>query len=340
MSNIKDRRIKVGIVGIGMVGEPIRRWFEEYLGYRRGKNLFCYDTDPKKSFSDDVNRAEVVFVAVPTPANPDGSCNVSAVESAVSAIDDGKLVVVKSTVPPGTVESLQKKHPRKRFIFNPEFLTESQAWLYFIKPDRQIVDNTLKSRGDTKEILALLPKAHFERPWSSDYTKKEINATEAELAKYAANIFGYIKVVYGNILADLCHALTLDFNERKIGAKVDYENVRETVSADPRIGPAWLNVEHGNYCGVGGFCFPKDMDAMIKFSENLAAGLLRRKGKTDAGPIKLLEKGIKVLKAVVAYNKAVLDWQGLTIEDVSRHDKEVVVKKLRPIRIHGKNPKK
>jgi UDPglucose 6-dehydrogenase len=254
MSNTKDKRIKVGIVGVGMVGEPLKRWFEERLKYRRGKDLFCYDTDPKKGYTDDVNKASVIFVAVPTPANPDGSCNTLAVRSVADAIDDGKIVVIKSTIEPGTVEELQKKYPRKKFIFNPEFLTESQAWIDFVKPDRQLVAYTSKSRGDAREILALLPQAHFERPWASDYTKKEISATEAELAKYASNVFGYIKVIYGNILADFCHALTLNLSKRKIDARVDYENVKEVISADPRIGPAWLNVGHGNYCGVGGYC--------------------------------------------------------------------------------------
>ena len=145
-----------------------------------------------------------------------------------------------------------------------------------------------------------------------------------------------MKVIYGNILADICHAITIDFNKRKVSAEVDYENVREIVSADPRIGPAWLNVERGNYCGVGGYCFPKDMNAFIKFAENLAGELSGGGRANNAGLIKSLEKGIEVLKAVVAYNTTILNWQGLTIESVSRHDKEVVVNKRKPIRIHDK----
>ncbi len=150
MSNTRTKKIKIGIIGLGMVGEPIKRWFEERLGYRRGRELFCYDTDPKKGYGDDINRADIVFVAVPTPANPDGGCNISMVENAADTINDGKIVIVKSTVLPGTVEGLQKKYPWKRFIFNPEFLTESQAWLDFIKPDRQIIAHTLKSRSDSQ----------------------------------------------------------------------------------------------------------------------------------------------------------------------------------------------
>jgi UDP-glucose 6-dehydrogenase len=148
-----NNKIKIGIIGLGMVGEPIRRWFQEVNGYKRGRDLFCYDVDSKKGYSDDVNKADVIFVSVPTPTNPDGSCNVSIVESTVAGISDGKIVVVKSTVTPGTVERLQKKHPKKRLIFNPEFLTESQAWEDYLSPDRQIVGHTAKSISDSVEVL-------------------------------------------------------------------------------------------------------------------------------------------------------------------------------------------
>jgi len=124
----KTNKIKIGIIGLGMVGEPLRKWFEEINGCKRGRDLFCYDIAPQKGYFDDVNRADVIFVAVPTPSNLDGSCNLSFVKNAVGKIKNGKIVVIKSTVAPGTVEELQKKYPQKRFIFNPEFLTETQAW--------------------------------------------------------------------------------------------------------------------------------------------------------------------------------------------------------------------
>jgi len=331
--------MKVGIIGLGMVGDPIRRWFQEKLGYKRGKNLFCYDTDPKKGFSDDVNKADVIFVAVPTPSNPDGSCNTSIVENVLDSIKDGKIVVVKSTVPPGTIERLQKRYNKKRIIFNPEFLTEAQAWEDFISPNRQIVAHTSKSLNDSYEILALLPKKHFIRPWSSDYSKKSVSATEAELGKYASNVFGYIKVIFGNILADVSEALSLQFKQEGISANVDYENIRDIISADLRIGPAWLNVEHGDYSGAGGFCFPKDMDAFIKWGEELIKSLEKapKSVKVDPGLIKSLKKGIKALQAIKEYNEQLLKWQGLDIEDVKKHDKEVVIKKRKPIRRKNKN---
>ncbi len=325
-----DRKIKIGLVGVGMVGEPIRRWFIDVNGYVLGKNFFCYDADTKKGYSDDVNKAEVIFIAVPTPSNTDGSCNTSIVEKVVATIKDNKIIVIKSTVPPGTVESLQKKYPKKHFIFNPEFLTESQAWEDFVSPDRQIVGHTDKSKSDTMEVLNLLPKKHFIRPWQTDYAKKSVNATEAELGKYVSNVFGYVKVIYGNIIADVCHALNKKYQKEGSSVRVDYENMRELMGADLRIGGAWLNVEHGDYSGAGGYCFPKDMNAFISFADDLIAEL--KKKKVDPNFITTFQKGIGVLKSVREYNEALLKLQGLTIHEVSKHNKELILKKRKKIR--------
>lgn len=317
-----NNKLHVGIIGLGMVGDPIRRWFEEMKGYVRGKDLFCFDVDTKKGFQDDINKADVVFVAVPTPSPKGGGSDLSIIHAAVRTINDGKTVIIKSTVPPGTVETLQKKYPKKRFLFSPEFLTESQVWSDFMRPDRQILGPTEQGRIDVKEVLALMPMAPFSRPWSSDYTKKEVNATEAELAKYASNVFGYIKVIYGNILADITAGLAQQYGT------VEYQNVREMISADPRIGPAWLDVYHGSYSGAGGYCFPKDMNALIAFVE----GDLIPKTK-DKNLKATLKRGMDVLKSIRTYNRELLKWQGLTEEGVSRHDREINVAKRKKIRV-------
>lgn len=318
---MKNNKIKVGIIGLGMVGDPIRRWFEEVKGYVRGKDLFCFDVDKRKGYKDDVNKADIIFVSVPTPTPPDGSSDTSIVRKAVKTVKDGKTIVIKSTVPPGTVETLQKEFPKKRFIFNPEFLTESQVWSDYIRPDRQILGPTEKGRKDVKELQMLLPTAPFSRPWSSDYSKKEMNATEAELAKYASNVFGYIKVIFGNILADI-----------SAGLGVEYEHVRDVISADPRIGPAWLNVSQGNYCGAGGYCFPKDMNALIAFIEKSLLPSLMKNKKQDSGLIASLKQGSSVLKAIRNYNRELLKWQGLSEEGVSRHASEIYVGNIKKIR--------
>lgn len=301
---------KIGIIGLGMVGAPLMRWFLQ-KGWKRGADLFCYDSDPQKDYSDDVSKADTVFICVPTPSNPDGSCNTSIVKSVVSQLPAGnRVIVVKSTVPPGTTADLRKKYKNKgHFLFNPEFLTEAQAWEDFIKPDRQIV---APAREDSKQfsfsILNILPMASFRSPGvEGTYDFYGANSTEAELAKYGGNTFGAIKVSFANILADFCKALN-----------VDYENVRRLISNDSRINGAWTDVFHGKYRGFGGFCFPKDLKALIMHGEKMLANF-DKKGKKEKVVFK---KALDVLKSVWDYNEALLKSQGLTIRDVSIHDSE------------------
>lgn len=299
-----------------MVGEPIRRWFEEKRGLSRGQQLFCYDTDPTKGYFDDYNLADVIFVSVPTPPNPDGSCNTSIVDSAVGSIQGEKIIVIKSTVPPGTTEGLQKRFPQHKFLFNPEFLTETQAWEDFLKPVRQIVGYTEKSRDVALAVLNLLPVSYYQSPWmASTYAIRGHTATEAEVIKYASNVFGAIKVTFGNMFCDVCNDL-----KSAEGLDVNYENVRDALGADPRIGPAWLDVNHGSYRGFGGYCFPKDLKAFTMFVGRLNKKLTNR-----------LVSVREFLVAVWDYNYQLLSDQNLTVEDVSKHDKEIILAKRKKI---------
>ena len=321
-------KTKIGVVGLGMVGETVRKWFQEIKNYKRGVELFCYDTDAKKGYNDDYKKADIIFVAVPTPPNPDGSCNTSIVKSVVAEIPDGKTVVIKSTVEPGTVEYLQKKYPQKFFLFSPEFLSESQAWSDFVDPDRQIVGHTEASKSLTSDVVALLPDAFFVSPGTKDkdcYGKLRINATEAEIGKYANNVFGYIKVIYGNILADISYGLTQKFKKEGIATLVEYDNIAQFLGHDKRVGMSYLNVNHRDYCGAGGYCFPKDMSAFIKFGQKLIADLKKKKHK-DKGLIKSLEAGLKVLKSIEDYNIQLLKWQGLSLKEISHHTNRIKIK--------------
>ena len=116
--------------------------------------------------------------------------------------------------------------------------------------------------------MALLPDAFFVSPGTKDkncYGKIRINATEAEIGKYAANVFGYIKVIFGNILADIAHGMEQKFKNNKTAATVSYKNISEMLGHDRRIGMSWLNVNHGNYCGAGGYCFPQRYERFYFF---------------------------------------------------------------------------
>ena len=105
----KVKKIKIGIVGIGMVGGQLLRWFLKRR-WKRDKNLFCYDVDVTKGFSDDAAKGDIIFICVPTPSNSDGSCDISIVEKTVEQFrDTNKIIVIKSTVEPGTAAKLAKK---------------------------------------------------------------------------------------------------------------------------------------------------------------------------------------------------------------------------------------
>lgn len=286
----------IGIVGVGMVGTPLSRFFEEVRKFRRGHDIFLYDIDPRKGFGDDVKRADIIFISVPTPRSENGAASLGAVESAVGAITGSKIIVIKSTVPPGTTEKLQTRFPQHKFLFNPEFLREANAWENTVRPDRQLVGWTEKSRDAAQDVLALLPEA----PLSAPSSALDLRATEAELVKYAANMFLTRKVTFANAIYDIAARLA-----------VDYEKVMAGIASDSRIGPSHLEVRHGGYRGYGGYCFVKDTDGLIAHAKEIG-----------------LENVSSLFEADRKYNAELLKAQGLTPEDVSVHDHEWIAKKL------------
>ena len=211
----------------------------------------------------------------------------------------------------------QKKY-KCPVIFNPEFLTEAQAWENTIFPDRQIVAASLGVRVAAAAILNLLPLAPFSAPRhkkAENWT--EMNPTEAELGKYAANTFGALKVTFANIFYDLAKAMEIKLQKNNIKSKVSYENVRQVLVYDRRIGPSWLDAYRGDYRGYGGYCFPKDTDAIMAEMADLIES-------APVGNAKLLlAKGLKVFRAMRDYNRTLLSSQGLSLDDVRRHDKEL-----------------
>lgn len=238
------RFTKVGIVGTGMVGGAMLH----YLQKKEGLEIFIYDKGKNEGSKDDVNKAEVVFVCVPTPYLKDGAgFDLSYVEETLSWLTGEKVVVIKSTVLPGTTAMLQKKYPQHKLLMNPEFLTEETADQDMSYPDRQIVGYTEKSQDVAGDLMQLLPLAPFERILPS---------TEAELVKYFGNTWFSVKVSFANQMYDLCQALG-----------TDYDRMVEAAAADKRIGRTHLNVWHKGYRGYGGKCLPKDTKAIIQLAD-------------------------------------------------------------------------
>lgn len=285
----------IGILGVGWVGGQVKRYFEERKNYTAGVDIFSYDADPAKCVGD-ISQAELFFVTLPSPRNPEtGACDVSIIDEVLAKVLTpltDKIVVLKSTVPPGTTEKYQAKYPQHKFLFNPEFLTESRAWEDMCKPDRQIVGFTEKSMDAAHMVLSLLPRAPFMSPWGTGtYQPNRITATEAEIIKYAGNVYFSQKVNWANALAKV---------SENMGA--NYENVRRGMSADHRIGDSHLDVYHGGYRGFGGYCFPKDTAAFMAFA--------KERGVEDV---------YNLLQAAWKFNEDLLKAQGLTIDDVSKH---------------------
>ncbi len=241
------RRI-VGIMGMGVVGDAVHHYFE-----REGYSLRVFDPYLGLGSEESINEADIVFICVPTPYRPHKGFDDSALEDALSRLEGSKIVVIKSTVLPGTTEAYQFRYTQHCVLFNPEFLREASARADFVRSDRQIVGYTAQSRHLAEAVLAMLPAA--------PYTRIMV-AREAEMAKYMANSFLALKVTFANEMFDLSSALD-----------IDYEVVREAVGADYRIGQSHLDVFDGGYRGYGGKCLPKDTKALLDLGDRLGVPL-------------------------------------------------------------------
>ena len=219
--------------------------------------------------ADAVRHGEVIFIATGTPAEPDGSANLSHVLAAAQTIGahmrDDKIVVQKSTVPVGTAERVRsviaEQLERRRagqdqdvarlsatpitVVSNPEFLKEGAAVEDFMRPDRIVIGSESGASGERPRAVMGQLYAPFNRQRDRIL---HMDVRSAEMTKYAANAMLATRISFMNELANLADALG-----------VDIEQVRKGIGADPRIGYGFL------YAGVGygGSCFPKDVQALI-----------------------------------------------------------------------------
>jgi len=264
-----SKKPKIGIIGVGMVGGTLLRYFK-----KKKIKTFLYDKGKKLGSIDEVNKADIIFICVPTPFTKKKGFDLAYVEEAVSNIRGKKIVVIKSTVLPGTTETFQERFPQHKFLFNPEFLSEATADYDFQYPDRQIVGYTKKSKDIADDILKLLPKASFERV---------IPATEAEMVKYFNNTFNAIKVIFANQMYDLCQALN-----------VNYDNIMEAAAKSKFIKTKdHLNIWHKGYRGYGGKCLPKDIRALIQFADSKGVDLKLHKTVEEINNQLMKDQGIE-----------------------------------------------
>jgi nucleotide sugar dehydrogenase len=191
------------------------------------------------------------IVCVPTPMKEDGSCDTSIVEKVVSQIRN-ENILIKSTVKPGTTTHLSCLY-NKNIVFSPEYIGESKYWVGF-KFGIDMKETPFLILGgaiqDTKYVLDL-----FAPILGPEKTYYQCTSTEAELIKYMDNTYFATKVIFANEMKQICDAIG-----------VDYNIVRTGWSLDPRVDKMHTMVFKNEY-GFGGKCFPKDVNALVKASE-------------------------------------------------------------------------
>ena len=273
--------MKIGVVGTGYVGLVAGACFAE-----SGNDVICIDNDAAKvrllqrgqipiyepgleelvrrnrhegrltfttALPKAVRDSAILFIAVGTPQDEDGSADLRHVLGVAGdigrAMNGYKVIVDKSTVPVGTSVKVreavrrQTKHPFS-VVSNPEFLKQGAAIEDFMKPDRVVIG--VEDARAAELMLELY--APFTRTGAPIMV---MDCASAELTKYAANAMLAARISFMNEVANLCEL---------VGADVDH--VRKAIGADKRIGPSFLFPG----VGYGGSCFPKDVQAMIRFA--------------------------------------------------------------------------
>jgi UDPglucose 6-dehydrogenase len=290
LSLIRSHRSSImdlSIIGSGYVGLVTGACFADV-----GHNVICVDNDAQKikqlqagevpiyepgleeiihrnvsarrlrftgSIEEGVNNSQIVFIAVPTPQQPDGDVDLSFLEKVAREIagvlTDYRVIVDKSTVPVKTGEKVAESIKRYNrhganfdVVSNPEFLREGCAVADLMRPDRIVIG------AQSEHAIDLMKKVY--EPFMAPILVTDINS--AELIKHCANSFLALKISYINAVSAICEA-----------SGADVEKVADGIGMDHRIGRDFLNAG----IGYGGSCFPKDIAAFITISERLGTPL-------------------------------------------------------------------
>ena len=251
--------------------------------------------------ADALAGAEVVFIAVGTPPSEDGSADLShvlAVASTIGSLMSARCVVVdKSTVPVGTADKVRETIAAElarrgvahafSVVSNPEFLKEGAAIGDFMRPDRIVIGS--RDAWATETMRALYA------PFSRNHEKLIVmDVRSAELTKYAANTMLAVRISFMNEMAALAE---------RLGA--DIEDVRRGIGSDPRIGPSFLYPG----AGFGGSCFPKDLRALLRTSQEQRSPLSIVQAAFDANERQkrvLFEKAMKAFDGKLGGLRAAL----------------------------------
>jgi nucleotide sugar dehydrogenase len=248
--------MRIGIIGKGFVGSAVEHGFSCNSKFKA--IIRVYDKNPAlstHSLSQTINHSEIIFLSVPTPANPDGSINTQIVENILFEINDciknDCIILLRSTLIPGSTQSFSEKFPKLNLVFNPEFLREKSANDDFINQSRVVLGGEKKL---TDEVARL-----YNWRFQNSVPIIQTNFQTAELIKYMNNCFLATKVSF--------------MNEMKMIASktnVDWDKAVEGFIGDPRVGSSHVKIPgNDGQLGFGGSCFPKDLQAIIHFAQSM-----------------------------------------------------------------------
>ena len=262
--------------------------FEEGLQKIVDKSVLDNKLSFTHNYKDAIDRSDIIFLAVSTPMNEDGSSKLeyilNAADEIAENINDYKIIIVKSTVPVGTTEIIEKRIKDKiklrkvdvRFDIanNPEFLKEGKAVNDFMHPDRIIVGlNNNKIQKLFRDLY---------RPFTLNNEKLFfLNIRSSELTKYAANAMLAMKVSFINELSQLCEKIDANIND-----------VRQGIGSDKRIGYSFINPS----LGFGGSCFPKDVNSLKKQFEDVGLSSLTSRATLEVNEIQSNNFANRILK--------------------------------------------
>ena len=237
--------MKIGIVGLGVVGSAIQRGFEA-LGHTVSKHDIKFN-----SKIEDVMGTDICYICVPTPTNHDGSCDVSIVEDVVRELNDKNysgVIAIKSTVVPGTTQRIREQFNNSNICFVPEFLRERCAIADFIENHDLLVIGT-----ENDYVFNIVKKSHGRFP----KRVVQVTETEAEFCKYFNNVYNATLITFANSFYEVCKA-----------SGVDYTNVKECIVSRNNISNVYLDC-NDNFRGFGGMCLPKDTSAIASLVKEL-----------------------------------------------------------------------
>lgn len=240
---------KIGIVGFGYVGQSIKKLFENH--YQIGIYDPAYLNLSDKNV---VNNCELGIICCPTPMKKNGECDISAVEESIAWLNT-PLILIKSTIPPGTTDYLKKKY-NKRIVFNPEYIGEGK---YYTSPWKYPHPTEIKYHsfqvfgGDDDDISEIID--YFVLVLGPEKKYIQVDAKTAELSKYMSNCWGATKVTFCNEFYEIAKVFGVNYHKLRELFLLDerHEEIHTVVFKDKR--------------GFGGKCFPKDLNAIVQASK-------------------------------------------------------------------------